>query len=88
MSGSEAGTAFATGRLVGHCAHGSGWTHTAGESRCNACGTRRFTQYGALRPPGLPRAIGATARDPHAADRTAARNLARFARRRQRQARS
>ncbi|MCA6092457.1 hypothetical protein LE181_09830 [Streptomyces sp. SCA3-4] len=88
MSGAGTGTAFATGRLVSHCLHGSGWTHTAGESRCDACGTRRFSQYGALRPPGLPHAVRPTPREPHAADRSAARNLARFACRRQGQARS
>ncbi|WP_425507734.1 DUF6255 family natural product biosynthesis protein [Streptomyces olivoverticillatus] len=37
-----------------NCPHRSGWTHTRGESRCKCCGVRRFTEYGALRPPGLP----------------------------------
>ncbi|WP_420894532.1 DUF6255 family natural product biosynthesis protein [Streptomyces cinnamoneus] len=39
-----------------HCRHPAGWTHSHGVSRCERCGTRRFTEYGALRPPGLPQA--------------------------------
>ncbi|WP_425507736.1 DUF6255 family natural product biosynthesis protein [Streptomyces olivoverticillatus] len=63
------------------CAHRSGWTHATGESHCNCCGTRRFTQYGALRPPGLPQAVATADRDPRAADRSAALNVALASRR-------
>ncbi|WP_221462282.1 DUF6255 family natural product biosynthesis protein [Streptomyces olivoverticillatus] len=44
--------------MVTDCRHGANWRHRAGESRCEACGTRRFTDYAALRPPGLPEAVG------------------------------
>ncbi|MFV8128975.1 DUF6255 family natural product biosynthesis protein [Streptomyces syringium] len=61
------------------CGHRSGWACTGGEARCGACGVVRFTEYGALRPPGLPQVItpGGTGR----ADRAAARVLSRIARR-------
>ncbi|WP_367138744.1 MULTISPECIES: DUF6255 family natural product biosynthesis protein [Streptomyces] len=37
------------------CNHAEGWTYPVpGEQRCRTCGTVRFTDYGALRPPGLP----------------------------------
>ncbi|MEV4501424.1 DUF6255 family natural product biosynthesis protein [Streptomyces klenkii] len=37
------------------CTHRGGWAaRTRGEARCRDCGTVRFTDYGALRPPGLP----------------------------------
>ncbi|WP_221462472.1 DUF6255 family natural product biosynthesis protein [Streptomyces olivoverticillatus] len=55
-------TAYAAGRLVGNCSHRGGWTHDAGELRCDGCGTRRFTDYGALRPPGLPSTVTSSAR--------------------------
>ncbi|MGX8908314.1 DUF6255 family natural product biosynthesis protein [Streptomyces netropsis] len=42
------------GRIMNNCAHADGWTSAGGEERCDACGTRRFTDYGALLPPGLP----------------------------------
>ncbi|WP_374284512.1 DUF6255 family natural product biosynthesis protein [Streptomyces sp. UNOB3_S3] len=61
------------------CAHRAGWDQRAGEARCNGCGVRRFTSYGALRPPGLAVAV-ATARTflvGHRADRAAALNLTR-----------
>ncbi|MCC3775912.1 hypothetical protein K6I33_000144 [Streptomyces sp. UNOB3_S3] len=38
---------------------------------------RRFSGYGALRPPGLAAAITPAPRDPRAADRAAALGLAR-----------
>ncbi|WP_425507762.1 DUF6255 family natural product biosynthesis protein [Streptomyces olivoverticillatus] len=50
-------TAYAAGRLVAHCTHHAGWAHGPGQARCRACGTIRFTAYGALRPTGLPVAI-------------------------------
>ncbi|WP_422396774.1 DUF6255 family natural product biosynthesis protein [Streptomyces klenkii] len=35
------------------CIHAEGWAYPApGEQRCRTCGTVRFTDYGALRPPG------------------------------------
>lgn len=45
-----------TGRLVNNCLHSGGWSpaESHGEQRCDHCGTRRFTDYGALLPPGLP----------------------------------
>ncbi|MEU1312855.1 DUF6255 family natural product biosynthesis protein [Streptomyces cinnamoneus] len=71
------GTAYAPRpRPTDNCPHLDGWTHTAGESRCNRCGTRRFTDYRAVRPHGLPRTITPSARDGAAADRAAARNVA------------
>ncbi|MFE5871747.1 DUF6255 family natural product biosynthesis protein [Streptomyces roseifaciens] len=37
------------------CTHRGGWSaRTRGEARCRDCGTVRFTEYAALRPPGLP----------------------------------
>ncbi len=71
-------THYAAGRLVDNCPHGNGWTQTRtqGEVRCDACGVRRFTAYGALRPPGLPQTITPAHRDPRAADRAAALNIA------------
>ncbi|WP_372410626.1 DUF6255 family natural product biosynthesis protein [Streptomyces luteireticuli] len=57
----------AVGRLMSHCQHLSGWESTNGEDRCPTCGTRRFTDYGALRPKELPQAV---APSPH--DRAAA----------------
>ncbi|WP_238492420.1 DUF6255 family natural product biosynthesis protein [Streptomyces sp. UNOB3_S3] len=44
--------------------------------RCRTCGVRRFTDYGALRPPGLPQAVVPAPRDRRAADRAAARRVA------------
>ncbi|MGK5640566.1 DUF6255 family natural product biosynthesis protein [Streptomyces sp. URMC 126] len=41
-----------TGRLMRHCGHEAGWEAGGGAHRCLACGTCRFTEYGALRPPG------------------------------------
>ncbi len=60
------------GRLIDNCPHTSGWDSADGEDRCRACGTRRFTDYGALRPPGLPVALTPKPRDKAQADRTAA----------------
>ncbi|MEU4213393.1 DUF6255 family natural product biosynthesis protein [Streptomyces sp. NPDC026206] len=74
-------TAYAAGRLVDNCPHRSGWTHSGGESRCAQCGTRRFSDYGALRPPGLASAVTPSDRVRRAADRRAARNVAEAVRR-------
>ncbi|WP_425543479.1 DUF6255 family natural product biosynthesis protein [Streptomyces luteireticuli] len=60
------------GRLVRHCRHGSGWESGGGEERCRDCGTRRFTDYGALRPPELPTVVTVPPRDRVRADRSAA----------------
>ncbi|MEU5052415.1 DUF6255 family natural product biosynthesis protein [Streptomyces sp. NPDC021096] len=70
-------TGYAAGRLVNHCAHTAGWTHAAGEAHCDRCGTRRFTDYGAVRPAGLPHAVTPSARDREAADRAAAASVRR-----------
>ncbi|MFI1971731.1 DUF6255 family natural product biosynthesis protein [Streptomyces cinnamoneus] len=42
---------------AGDCPHRGGWAGGGGELRCGECGTRHFTEYGALRPPGLPQAV-------------------------------
>ncbi|MGK5732807.1 DUF6255 family natural product biosynthesis protein [Streptomyces sp. URMC 124] len=43
--------------MRGTCTHRGGWAaRTRGEARCRYCGTVRFTEYAALRPPGLPHA--------------------------------
>ncbi|MFD8995753.1 DUF6255 family natural product biosynthesis protein, partial [Streptomyces abikoensis] len=42
------------------CAHRAGWAQRGGEARCHGCGVRRFTSYGALRPPGLAEATPRT----------------------------
>ncbi|MCC3776071.1 DUF6255 family natural product biosynthesis protein [Streptomyces sp. UNOB3_S3] len=64
---------YGVGRLVDNCPHPSGWdTADDGEERCHTCGTRRFTHYGALRPPGLPVALTPAPRDATRADRSAA----------------
>ncbi|WP_374192978.1 DUF6255 family natural product biosynthesis protein [Streptomyces sp. AV19] len=50
----------AVGRLVENCPHPGGWESVdgdGGEEFCASCGTRRFHDYGALRPPGLPEAV-------------------------------
>ncbi|MEU1779959.1 DUF6255 family natural product biosynthesis protein [Streptomyces abikoensis] len=47
----------AVGRLVNHCPHDGCWVSDNGEQRCTACGVRRFTDYGGVRPPGLPEAV-------------------------------
>ncbi|MEU3353255.1 DUF6255 family natural product biosynthesis protein [Streptomyces sp. NPDC037389] len=54
------------------CRNHPGWAHSGGESRCHTCGVRRFTTYGALRPPGLPAAMAPRHRDRREADRAAA----------------
>ncbi|GHF36705.1 hypothetical protein GCM10010218_17810 [Streptomyces mashuensis] len=54
------------------CTHASGWTHHAGEARCDACGVRRFTEYRAVRPSGLPVVVTQSLEEAHAADRAAA----------------
>ncbi|MFH8789906.1 DUF6255 family natural product biosynthesis protein [Streptomyces roseoverticillatus] len=55
------------------CTHRAGWTtRTRGEVHCRGCGTVRFTDYGALRPPGLPHAVAPKPRDARRADRAAA----------------
>ncbi|MEV5141987.1 DUF6255 family natural product biosynthesis protein [Streptomyces syringium] len=65
----------AVGRLVRPCVHHSGWTESGGEARCVECGTRRFTDYGALRPPDLPQTVTPSDRSRERADRAAARQV-------------
>ncbi|MEV5137797.1 DUF6255 family natural product biosynthesis protein [Streptomyces syringium] len=69
------------GGRPGNCGHRSGWTQSHGEARCNDCGTRRFTDYGALRPTELPQTITPPPRRARKADRAAASHVARFVRR-------
>ncbi|WP_374206181.1 DUF6255 family natural product biosynthesis protein [Streptomyces roseoverticillatus] len=65
------------------CAHRGGWSaRTRGEARCRDCGIIRFTEYGALRPPGLPHAATPPRRTAITADRAAAQQMSRIARRR------
>ncbi|MEU5191885.1 DUF6255 family natural product biosynthesis protein [Streptomyces klenkii] len=64
------------------CSHAEGWAYPApGEQRCRTCGTVRFTDYGALRPPGLPHALTPKPRDADKADRAAATHIANAPRR-------
>ncbi|MEW2579642.1 DUF6255 family natural product biosynthesis protein [Streptomyces syringium] len=65
----------AVGRLVRPCVHHSGWTGTGGEVQCPNCGTRRFTDYGALRPPELPQTVTPSDYSRDKADRAAARQV-------------
>ncbi|WP_265106283.1 DUF6255 family natural product biosynthesis protein [Streptomyces sp. ET3-23] len=37
-----------------NCQHNAAWRRANGVSQCTRCGARRFTDYGALRPDGLP----------------------------------
>ncbi|MEU4210478.1 DUF6255 family natural product biosynthesis protein [Streptomyces sp. NPDC026206] len=60
---------------MSHCPHPAGWTRAGGEARCGSCGTRRFADYAALRPSGLPAVVTPSAADGSAADRAAARNV-------------
>ncbi|KNB53591.1 DUF6255 family natural product biosynthesis protein [Streptomyces caatingaensis] len=68
------------GRLMSHCQHLSGWESAHGEDRCPTCGTRRFTDYGALRPKELPPAVTPSPHDRIRADRAAATVIARTVR--------
>ncbi|MFI9305791.1 DUF6255 family natural product biosynthesis protein [Streptomyces triculaminicus] len=61
------------------CHHPEWESAGTGEARCKQCGTRRFTDYGALRPPGLPQAVRPPARRRAKADRTAATLISRTA---------
>ncbi|WP_372407112.1 DUF6255 family natural product biosynthesis protein [Streptomyces luteireticuli] len=54
------------------CRHASGWDKANGVERCRDCGTRRFTDYGALRPPGPAPAVTPPPADARRADRAAA----------------
>ncbi|MEV6672619.1 DUF6255 family natural product biosynthesis protein [Streptomyces sp. NPDC051162] len=42
------------------CPHRAKWTQARGAARCEGCGVVRFTDYAALRPPGLPYAVTAS----------------------------
>ncbi|MGK5728650.1 DUF6255 family natural product biosynthesis protein [Streptomyces sp. URMC 124] len=66
------------------CHHSEGWDHPApGESRCRTCGVTRFTEYGAVRPPGLASALTPKPRDARRADIAAATRIANTPPRRQ-----
>ncbi|MFV8128615.1 DUF6255 family natural product biosynthesis protein [Streptomyces syringium] len=69
------------GSRPGNCGHRSGWTQTRGEARCNDCGTRRFTDYGALRPAELAPTTTPPPRRARKTDRAAARHVAHIVRR-------
>ncbi|MFI2072867.1 DUF6255 family natural product biosynthesis protein [Streptomyces triculaminicus] len=58
------------------CAHRAGWTRVGGEARCDRCGTRRFDDYGALRPPGMPGVVTPGPAAGHSVDCAAARRVA------------
>ncbi|MEU5418952.1 DUF6255 family natural product biosynthesis protein [Streptomyces sp. NPDC020667] len=60
--------------MVRNCAHR--WTRNGSASSCDTCDTRRFTDYAALRPPGLPQWITPKPRHRHEADRAAAKRIA------------
>ncbi|MEU5419330.1 DUF6255 family natural product biosynthesis protein [Streptomyces sp. NPDC020667] len=64
------------------CTHRDSWTHTGGEARCESCGVRRFTEYRAVRPPGIAQALTPPRRTAATADRAAAEWLMRRTRRR------
>ncbi|MFI9204553.1 DUF6255 family natural product biosynthesis protein [Streptomyces sp. NPDC053048] len=61
------------------CHHPEWESAGTGEARCKRCGTRRFTDYGALRPPGLPETVRPPARVRAKADRAAAALISRTA---------
>ncbi|WP_425315865.1 DUF6255 family natural product biosynthesis protein [Streptomyces olivoreticuli] len=61
------------------CLHRMGWAPARGAVRCEGCGVVRFTDYGALRPPGLPQAVTVSRGSALRADRTAAHWVARNA---------
>ncbi|GHG66273.1 hypothetical protein GCM10018779_37730 [Streptomyces griseocarneus] len=62
---------------VAQCPHLAGWTQTGdGVWRCGRCGTRRFADYGALRPPGLAEAVTPSPVARRVADRRAASYVA------------
>lgn len=67
-------------RLVVNCQHLERWESGDGEKWCTACGTRRFTEYGALRPPGLPSAVMPSDEERGRADRMAAAVISRTVR--------
>ncbi|MEV6670747.1 DUF6255 family natural product biosynthesis protein [Streptomyces sp. NPDC051162] len=76
-SGARTVTAVAT--LA--CAHRDSWTHTGGEAQCGRCGVRRFTEYRAVRPPGIAQALTSPRTTAALADRAAAEWLMRRTRR-------
>ncbi|MEV4439963.1 DUF6255 family natural product biosynthesis protein [Streptomyces sp. NPDC049577] len=61
---------MAMNRRADTCRHSAGWAHGNGESRCNDCGTRRFTDYGAVRLRERPEPVRPA--NPEKADRAAA----------------
>ncbi|MEU5428267.1 DUF6255 family natural product biosynthesis protein [Streptomyces olivoreticuli] len=64
------------------CTHRNGWTHTGGEATCASCGVRRFTDYRAVRPPGLAQAVTQPRKVAAVTDRAAAEWVMRRTRRR------
>ncbi|MEU5421392.1 DUF6255 family natural product biosynthesis protein [Streptomyces sp. NPDC020799] len=75
------GRAHAAGRqVVRACPHNRGWARANGAATCVSCGVVRFTEYRAVRPPGLAEAVIRPRRD---ADRAAASWVMERTRRRQ-----
>lgn len=64
---------FSVGRLMDNCPHREGWESGNGEERCTRCGTRRFTDYGALRPPEVPQVVAPSPEECARADRAVMR---------------
>ncbi|WP_344030330.1 DUF6255 family natural product biosynthesis protein [Streptomyces luteireticuli] len=58
--------------MMNQCRHTDGWDSDRGENRCRTCGTRRFMDYGALRPRELPPVVKRPLHDRIRADRAAA----------------
>ncbi|WP_221462293.1 DUF6255 family natural product biosynthesis protein [Streptomyces olivoverticillatus] len=56
------------------------WTRNGGEAQCDGCGTRRFSSYAAVRPPGLPVVVTPSVAARRAADRRAAMVISRTGR--------
>ncbi|WP_425506651.1 DUF6255 family natural product biosynthesis protein [Streptomyces rectiverticillatus] len=68
--------------MRGRCTHRGGWAaRTRGQACCRDCGTVRFSEYAALRPPGLPEATASPRRAGLAADRVAAQRVSLVTRR-------
>lgn len=65
------------------CSHSNGWAQGNGAYQCRSCGVRRFTDYRAVRPPGLAEAVTRPRGEARKTDRAAALWLMQRTRRRQ-----
>lgn len=61
-----------------NCEHRGRWVHRGGESRCEECGTVRFTDYAPLRIPERPEAVKPDPARARMTDRSAATYIARM----------